>query len=253
MQQNISPVEISQNIFDLISLKLKGSLISEWLAILSNIPEPERAIPNFLIKSMIDFISCKEVSLSKIAEALPLQTSLVNKEFEVLLFRKTLFLNLSFLKISKAYKTLKNQIFEILECENISEPHESRHLDSEKRTLKFKITDGFLIYEAIEERKIDLKKIILKYKPATNPNNKSLQAFNLNFLEKRKLLIKAGTCFRRNLFLLNERQACILEGYNDLIFNESENFQENVNENHNGNQIEEEAIIEEFIEYMDEI
>lgn len=119
--------------------------------------------------------------------------------------------------------------------------------------MKFKITDGFFIYEAIEERKIDLKKIILKYKPVVNQNNKNLQAFNLNFLEKKKLFIRSGTSFRRNLFLLNEKQAFLMEGYSELVLNESQNVQENINESLNENQIEEEAIVEEFIEYMDEI
>ena len=140
--------------------------------------------------------------------------------------------------------------------ENISENYENRHLDSNGRTLKFKITDGFMIYQGIEEQKLNLNKIITRYKHSINGKP---QPFNLNNLQKMKLLVKTGTIFRRNVLLFKDNNTTLLEEYDDLFVERMVPQMVNkMNQAANRNriadeEIEEEAMVEEFMEFIDEL
>ena len=138
----------------------------------------------------------------------------------------------------------------ILDVENIGETYESRHLDSERRTLKFKLTDGFFIYYGLEEQKLNYNQIIMRYK--TSVNGKP-QPFNLNNLQNKKLLVKPGTIYRRNMLLLKDHNSLILEEYEDLFFERSAPQPINNRVNENMNSFEEEAIVDEFMQFMDEL
>jgi len=74
--------------------------------------------------------------------------------------------------------------------------------------------------------------------------NGKVQVFDLNNLQKKKILMKEGTIYRKNIFLMRMNNTILLEEYKDLegqIFQPEENnndqeiynFQENNNNQEN--------------------
>lgn len=115
-----------------------------------------------------------------------------------------------------------------------------------------------MVYQALEQRKLSLNKIAMRYK--TIINGKS-QPFYLNNLQMKKLVIQAGTIYRRKMFLLTESNAFILEEYDDLYSKHAipenltlvNNSISNLNNyNQESNISHEDEFIDEFREYMDD-
>jgi len=77
--------------------------------------------------------------------------------------------------------------------------------------------------------------------------NGKVQVFDLNNLQKKKILMKEGTIYRKNIFLMRMNNTILLEEYKDLegqIFQPEENnndqeiynFQENNNNQENNSE-----------------
>lgn len=82
------------------------------------------------------------------------------------------------------------------------------------------------------------------------------QPFDLNNLINKKILLKEGTIYRRNTFLLRGSNAILIEEFEDLERNnESWAFGNQIEENDQQAEDEdnEEIMVEEFIDYMDEL
>lgn len=199
---------IDKEIIKLLGIRIKCQILNEWITELQTKPEVDMSNLSSISKAIIEFIARKDVDLYKITESEIFEMTLINQEFQV----KHHFYSLSY--FLKAYKLERNRLFQIIDVENISENYENRHLDSNGRTLKFKITDGFMIYQGIEEQKLNLNKIITRYKHSINGKP---QPFNLNNLQKMKLLVKTGTIFRRNVLLFKDNNTTLLEEYDDLF------------------------------------
>ena len=116
--------------------------------------------------------------------------------------------------------------------------------------MKLKLTDGFFIFHALEEQKLNLMKIFNRYRTTINGK---IQPFELKNLKNLKILIKEGTIMRREVFLMKINNTILGEEYEDLEKNSNDfQMQPPINQNRNS-EIEEEALMEEFNEYMDEL
>ena len=239
--------EIQKELLSLTGLNLKVEVLSEWISTMQTLPNFDFQNKKIVLKAVVKFFLQKAVSLNAISEKIDIIWTPLNNDFQVSIFFYLVYY------LWKVFRLDKQKIFEILDAENISENYESRSIDSDRRTLKLKITDGFLIFHAYEEQKLNLSKIFNKYRTSINGK---LQPFDLNNLKNFKILLKEGTIVRREIFLMRTSNAIFLEEFEDFEKN-GNNIQipQPVNQNQNSENIdaiEEEALMEEFNEYMDD-